>query len=164
MTTQNQNNLYPNSCNYGCNTQIYWNGSVNEYWEVFTKKKHICPNRSRNAKPTNTTATTTNNTKPTYYKKPWSNQQPKPKMSNSFEYLQGSITEIQKKYEILSDIVTEYGGKVHGSQRDRDPKTGLIDLLVYYEVPFGQRDEVKNKLSNSIVTKLNNIYHHQFQY
>lgn len=32
----------------------------------------------------------------------------------------------------LSDIViTEYNGKVHGSQRDRDPKTGLIDLLVY---------------------------------
>ena len=155
MTTQNQNNLYPKSCNYGCNTQIYWNNTVNEYWEVFTKKKHICPNRSSNAKPTNTTATPTN-TKPTYYnKKPWSSQQPKPKMSNSFEYLQGSITEIQKKYEILYDIVTEYGGKVHGSQRDRDPKTGLIDLLVYYEVPLGQRDEVKNKLSNSIVTKLN---------
>ena len=36
-------------------------------------------------------------------------------MSNSFEYLQGSIVEIQKKYEILSDIVTEYGDKVHGS-------------------------------------------------
>ena len=56
---------------------------------------------------------------------------------------------------ILYDIVTEYGGKVHGSQRDRDPKTGLTDLLVYYEVPLGQRDEVKNKLNNSIVTKLN---------
>ncbi len=39
-------------------------------------------------------------------------------MSNSFELLQGSIAEIQQKYEILSDIVTEYGGKVHGSQRD----------------------------------------------
>jgi hypothetical protein len=38
-------------------------------------------------------------------------QQSKPKMSNSFEYLQGSIAEIQQKYEILSDIVTEYGGK-----------------------------------------------------
>ena len=50
-------------------------------------------------------------------------------MSNSFELLQGSIAEIQQKYEILSDIVTEYGGKVHGSQR--------------------------YKLSNSIVTKLN---------
>ena len=72
-------------------------------------------------------------------------------MSNSFEYLQGSITEIQKKYEILSDIVTEYGGKVHGSQRDRDPKTGLIDLLVYYEVPLGQREEVKKKFNNYIL-------------
>lgn len=120
----NQNNLYPKSCNYGCNTQIYWNSSVNEYWEVFTKKKHICPNRSSNAKPTKTTAATTNNTKPIYYKTPWSSQQqPKRKMSNSFEYLQGSITEIQKKYEILSDIVTVYDGKVHGSQ-GIDPKTG----------------------------------------
>ena len=76
-------------------------------------------------------------------------------MSNSFELLQGSIAEIQQKYEILADIVTEYGGKVHCSQRDRDPITCLIDLLVYYEVPLEQRDEVKNKLSNSIATKLN---------
>jgi hypothetical protein len=44
---------------------------------------------------------------------------PKPKMSNSFEYLQGLIAEIQKNYETLSDIVSEYGGKVHGSQRDK---------------------------------------------
>ena len=44
-STNNQNNIYPKSCNYGCNTQIYWNTSVNEYWEVFTKKKHVCPNR-----------------------------------------------------------------------------------------------------------------------
>ena len=50
-------------------------------------------------------------------------------MSNSLEYLQDSITEIQKKYETLSDIVTE-NGKVHGSQMDRDPKTGHIDLLI----------------------------------
>jgi len=44
--------------------------------------------------------------------------------------------------------VSEYNGKVHGSQRDRDPKTGLIDLLVYYEVSIGQRDEVKRKFDN----------------
>ena len=50
--------------------------------------------------------------------------------------------------QILSDIVTEYNGKVHGSHRDRDPKTGLIDLLVYYEVPLGMRDEVKQKFNN----------------
>jgi len=45
----------------------------------------------------------------------------------------------------LSDIVSEYNGRLHGSQRDRDPKSGLIDLLVYYEVPEGKREEVKQK-------------------
>ena len=71
-------------------------------------------------------------------------------MSNSFELLTGPIDTIQKKYEMLSDIVSEHNGKVHGSQRgaDRDPKTGLIDLLVYYEVPLGQREEVKRKFDN----------------
>ena len=71
-------------------------------------------------------------------------------MSNSFELLTGSIETVQKKYEVLSDIVSEYGGKVHGSQRDRDPKTGIIDLLVYYEVPLGQREEAKSKFENFI--------------
>jgi hypothetical protein len=60
----------------------------------------------------------------------------------------------------LSDIVTEYGGKVHGSQRDRDPKTGLLDLLVYYEVPEGQMEKVKAKYQNFIRNKVK-IYHQQ---
>jgi hypothetical protein len=93
---------------------IYWNTSVNQYWEVFTQKKHICPNRVNNKPTTTTTAATTTN-RPTYYKRPWTSQQPKPKMSNSFELLQGSIAEVQKKYEVLSDIVSEENGKVHGS-------------------------------------------------
>ena len=119
-----------------CNIQIYWNVATNEYWEVFTKKKHICPNRSNKPQVTNTTATTTA-AKPNYYNGRKSFTNVKPKMSNSFELLTGPIDIIQKKYEMLSDIViVEYGGKVHGSQRDRDPKTGLIDLLVYYEVPL----------------------------
>ena len=69
-------NIYPKPCNYGCNTQIYWNSSENTYFEVFSQKKHSCPNRVNN-KPatintTNSVAITTN-TKPTYYnKKPWS--------------------------------------------------------------------------------------------
>ena len=71
-------------------------------------------------------------------------------MSNSFELLTGSIQTIQHKYETLSDLVTEHNGKVHGSQRDRDPKTGLLDLLVYYEVPVGNREEVKRKYQNFI--------------
>ena len=45
MSNQTNQNIYPKSCSYGCNTHIYWNTSVNEYWEVSTKKKHICPNR-----------------------------------------------------------------------------------------------------------------------
>ena len=50
---------------------------------------------------------------------------------------------------MLSDIVIEAGGRIHGSQRDRDPnKTGLIDLLVYYEVPLGNREEVKQRFNN----------------
>ena len=40
-----QHDIYPKSCVYNCNTQIYWNVATNEYGEVFTKKKHICPNR-----------------------------------------------------------------------------------------------------------------------
>jgi hypothetical protein len=91
------NNIYPKSCVYNCNTQIYWNASVNEYWEVFTQKKHICPNRVNN-KPTTTTAATTSN-KPTYYsKKPWSTntQQSKPKMSNSFELLTGQLKQFKR--------------------------------------------------------------------
>ncbi|MGZ5490773.1 MAG: hypothetical protein ACXW1A_04755 [Nitrososphaeraceae archaeon] len=50
---------------------------------------------------------------------------------------------------MLSDIVTEQNGKVHGSQRDRDPKTSKtsqLDLLVYYEVPEGQREIVKQPI------------------
>ena len=106
--SSNQNNIYPKSCNYGCNTQIYWNTSENTYFEVFTKKKHICPNRVNN-KPSVSSSNTSSATgvgvsnKSTYYsKKSWSNQ-PKPKMSNSFELLQGPIVYNQKKYEILTD-------------------------------------------------------------
>ena len=161
-TTSNQNNnIYPKSCGYGCGLQIYWNTSENTYYEVFSKKKHICPNFGNNKKPVSAntsnniagTAATTN-TKPTYYnKKPWNSNQPKPKMSNSFELLTGPIDSIQKKYEILSDIVTEYGGKVHGSQSHIVETNNSIQLIVYYEVPEGKRDEVKQKL----ITEKNKI-------
>jgi hypothetical protein len=175
-TNNNNQNINPRPCVYNCGIQIYWNSSVNEYWEVFTKKKHICPNRGQKS------STTTNGPpsgsegitpplaaqKPRYFnpsarkRTPYASSSfanPKPKMSNSFELLTGpTVVEIQKKYEILSDIVTEYNGKVHGSQRDRDPKTGLLDLLVYYEVPLGQRDEVKQKFE-SFVKNEQKIYH-----
>ncbi len=48
MSSSNVTNINPKDCVYGCNTRIYWNTLISEYWEVFTKKKHICPNRSSN--------------------------------------------------------------------------------------------------------------------
>lgn len=35
----------PKDCVYGCKTRIYWNTLTREYWEVFTKKRYMCPNR-----------------------------------------------------------------------------------------------------------------------
>jgi hypothetical protein len=71
-------------------------------------------------------------------------------MSNSLELLTGPIDTIQKKYEILSDLViVEHGGKVHGSQ-SHNVTNNSMQLIVYYEVPLGQRDEVKQKFDNMI--------------
>ncbi len=154
MSNTNQT-IYPKPCVYNCGVQIFWNTATTEYWEVFTKKKHLCPNRvNKPSQVTTNTAATTSNTKPTYYnKKPWSTQ-PKPKMSNSFELLTGPIDTIQKKYEILSDIViVEYGGKVHGSQSHIIANNSM-QLIVYYEVPLGMREEVKQKFNATIRNQL----------
>ena len=145
--------INPKPCNYQCGTRIYWNTSENAYYEVFSGKKHICPNRSssNNKKPMSLpigTDTTTNTNRQSFYsKKSWS---PKLKMSNSVELLSGPIDSIQKKYEILSDIVTEANGKVHGSQSHIiGPGNNIISLIVYYEVPEGKREEVKQKFNNN---------------
>jgi hypothetical protein len=49
----------------------------------------------------------------------------------------------------LVNIVTEHCGNIPVSQRDRDTKTGPLDLLVYYEAPEGQRDKIKRKFGNN---------------
>jgi hypothetical protein len=113
ISIHNQN-INPRSCVYGCGIQIYWNTSVNEYWEVFTKKKHLCPNRENKSSGTTPTLGTdgitppSNSPKPHYYnpyarkRTPYASfsgqQQPKPKMSNSFELLQDSIADVQIKW------------------------------------------------------------------
>ena len=74
-------------------------------------------------------------------------------MSNSLELLSGPISEVQKKYEILSDLViVEHGGKVHGSQT-HNVTNNSMQLIVYYEVPLGKRDEVKRKFENLVKTE-----------
>jgi hypothetical protein len=63
-------------------------------------------------------------------------------MSNSFKLLTGPIETVQKKYVILSDIVSEYNSKVHGCQ-SHIAAISNISLIIYYEVPEGKREEVK---------------------
>ena len=70
-------------------------------------------------------------------------------MSNSLELLSGPIAEVQKKYEILSDIVNKYNDKVHGSQSHIT--VNIVSLIVYYETPDGKRDDVKIRFKNSII-------------
>ena len=157
MASNNQN-ITPRPCVYNCGIQIYWNSLVNEYWEVFTKKKHICPNGG-NKSSGNTTITTaeggitpaSGSPKLRYYnpsakkRTPYASSfagQSKPKMSNSFELLTGPIDMIQKKYEVLSDIVLEHNGKVHGSQ-SHNVTNNSMQLIVYYEVPLGERRSKK---------------------
>ncbi len=71
-------------------------------------------------------------------------------MSNSFELLTSPIADIQKKYELLSDIVSEYNGKVHGSQSHMITNNSM-SLIVYYEVPAeGNKREVKQKFNNFV--------------
>jgi len=139
--------INPKPCNYNCGTRIYWNTSENTYFEVFTKKKHNCPNKTNNGKSTTNNIAAVTNNKPNHYNKFAKQQQPKPKMSNSLELLTGPIDSIQKKYEILSDTVIEANGKVHGSQ-SHIIATNSISLVVYYEVPLGKREEVKKKFSD----------------
>jgi hypothetical protein len=108
------NTINPKPCLYNCGTRIYWNNSENAYYEVFSKNKHVCPNRSNKTIITNNNTNNTGINRPFYSKKIVGVKQPK--MSNSLELLSGPISEIQKKYEILSDIVSEANGKVRGSQ------------------------------------------------
>ena len=156
--------INPINCVYGCNIRIYWNNQINEYWEVFTKKKHICPKRSSNNNKSLSIIPTSNNDTAKIksanynknyndnynYKKSWTpkfnNKQP---MDNSIEILHGSADIIRKQYEVLSDLIKKYNGKTHGSQ-SHILANNFIQIIVYYEVPEGMRDEVKGKFDSFI--------------
>ena len=169
MSSSNGIAINHKDCIYGCNTRIYWNNLTNEYLEAVSKKKHVCPNRSNNKnKFVSLTATQTNNnaitSKPAIYhnnnnyknnynnnhnfKKSWTPKiNTKQPMDNSLEILQGSVDTIRKQYEILSDLIKEYNGKTHGSQSHIDSNNS-IQLIVYYEVPEGMREEIKRAFDN----------------
>jgi hypothetical protein len=143
--------IRPKSCAYGCGVEIYWNTEENTYYELYSRKKHICPNIVTYSKEPKIIPPTTAG-KPSYYNKEFSNTNEttatriKSKMDNSFEFLQGSPDIIKKQYEFLSDIIRDFNGKVHGSQSH--VFNNSIYLIVYYEVPEGQREEIKKKIDN----------------
>ena len=83
-----------------------------------------------------------------FYTKKSYQKAPKIPMSNSIQVLQGSFDSVQQRYEMLSDIVNEYHGKVHGSQSQINGNN--ISLIVYYEIPEGKRDECKQRFNNFI--------------
>ena len=61
--------------------------------------------------------------------------------------LTGPIDAIQKKYEILSDIVIIEHGAMYMVLQSHLVANNM-QLIVYYEVPIGQRELVKQKFSN----------------
>ena len=148
--------IRPKSCTYGCGVEIYWNTEENTYWELYSRKKHVCPNIITTTKKPSIISPPATATKPTYYnKKGFSNQTTtttKPKMDNSFELFTGSPESIKIQYEYLSDLIRDSGGKVHGSQSHIIAGNNTLQLIVYYEVPAEnqKREEVKRKFENFV--------------
>lgn len=146
--------IRPKSCTYGCGVEIYWNTEENTYYELYSRKKHICPNivtynKDSTSIPLATAA------RPSYYTKELSNTneattkiQIKTKMDNSFELLEGSSNRVKRHYEFLSDVIRDCNGKIHGSHSHLS--NNGICLIVYYKVPKGKRDEIKKKIGNYI--------------
>jgi hypothetical protein len=95
--------------------------------KYFQKRNNICPNKSNNNSNYNSNSffNKPNTTKPSYYsnntltKKFWTPKFKQP--DNSLKVLQGSIPEVKRKYEILTDLIKEYNGKTHGSQSHLSP-------------------------------------------
>ena len=155
MSSTNQN-IIPKDCSYGCHTRIYWSVADNAYFEVFSKKRHSCPNRSvNNNKPplAQNYANTSNTNRPYYSKKPWP-QKPKMPSSNSIELITGnSFSEIQRKYEALSDIViNEFQGSVFGSQSHIS--NNILSIVIYFSIPKERFNEFKQRY-NTILPNSN---------
>jgi len=148
-------------CKYCNKVQIYWNNSKGTFVEVETGNKHFCQSTGASArKQTTYTANkpSTQQYRPTFTTgsgKPLPQQihnnvmKTKQPTKNSIQVLKGSEEQVTKQYEKLSDIVTELGGKIHGSQSHY--VNGLeLCIVVYYEVPgiAEQRELVKQRFIN----------------
>ena len=90
-----------------------------------------------------------------------SNNNVKQLVDNPLEILQGTSTDtITKQYEVLADLIKEYNGKTHGSQSHIDANN-TIQLIVYYEVPEGMREEIKRTFENFTQRPEINVFNNQ---
>jgi hypothetical protein len=110
----------PESCTYGCGVEIYWNTEENTYYELYSGKKHICPNLLIYNKDSKILRPNTA-LKPSYINKELSSINKvttkiriKSKMDN-FKFLEDASNRIKKHYEFLSDVIRDCNGKIHGS-------------------------------------------------
>jgi len=142
----------------------YWSSYSNlvEYFskgtlEFFLQKKHICPNPGQKSETTTitplplTTPKTHYNSLTAITKRISFSSFPsqQPNSSNLFELpITSPKANIQNRMRCSLISLTEHGEIVHGSQKDSDSKTRMTDLLIYYEVPQDQREEVKQKFDN----------------
>jgi len=55
----------------------------------------------------------------------------------------GSIVNIEKEYEELVNLVSEYGGRVHGSQLNNDSDSYII--AVYFQIPLDAKEEFEKE-------------------
>jgi hypothetical protein len=79
-------------------------------------------------------------------------------VDNSLEILKGTSTDtITKQYGVLVDLIKEYNGKTHGSQ-SHVLANDFIQIIVYYEIPEGKREEIKEKLMILSETKEDHSY------
>ena len=70
MSSSTSNTIInPKDCSYQCGVRIYWNTSENAYFEVFSKKKHVCPNRSNKTTTTNNNTSNSSNVNSSFYNK-----------------------------------------------------------------------------------------------
>jgi len=156
MSSNTTRIINPKPCAYWSSYSNLVNTSAKEDWNFFYKKKHICPNPGQKSETTTITPLPLTPPK-THYNSltaitkrilfsSFPSQQLK--SSNLFELLITSLkANIQNRMRCSLISLTEHGEIVHGSQKDSDSKTMMIDPL-YYEVPQDQREEVKQKFDN----------------
>jgi len=155
----NNQNIKPKSCVYGCGIQIYWNASVNEYWEVLTKKRHICPNIVSNKNKTSITPPS-NAPKPYYYngtKKAYLDCTNK--LASSSSNINNIITVEEYAQKIKTTIKEKCGGLL--TSIGVAPTKSVAKIASDYQKPDGLTivpvDELKNFLHPLEVERISGI-------